>query len=105
MISNVVNRRIRHTWAIVGLCAAATIVVPGAARGDDITDWNRAMLRSGLIAGTSPLAMTRVSAMVQVAVFDSVNGIERRYTPIHVTPRGPRGASERARRSKPHTSF
>jgi hypothetical protein len=54
------------------------------------------MLRAGLIAGTSNLAMTRVAAMVQVAVFDAVNGIERRYTPVHVAPSGPGGASERA---------
>src|SRR4029450_128620 len=30
------------------------------------------------------------------SVFDSVNGIERRYTPIHVEPAAPRGASRRA---------
>jgi hypothetical protein len=30
------------------------------------------------------------------AIFDAVNGIERRYTPIHVEPNAPRGASKRA---------
>jgi PAP2 superfamily protein len=96
MVSTVLNRCIRHTSAIVVLWGAAATVVPATARADDVTDWNRAMLRAGLIAGTSNLAMTRVAAMAQVAVFDAVNGIERRYTPVHVAPSGPAGASERA---------
>src|SRR6185436_420160 len=33
---------------------------------------------------------------VQAAVFDAVNGIARRYTPIHVAPAGPAGASREA---------
>jgi hypothetical protein len=90
------DRCVRHTSAIVVLWAAAATVVPATARADDVTDWNQAMFRAGLIAGTSNQAMTRVAAMVQVAVFDAVNGIERRYTPVHVTPSGPDGASERA---------
>ena len=40
--------------------------------------------------------MTRVAAIVQASVFDAVNGIERRYTPIHVAPAAPHGASRRA---------
>ena len=96
MVSAAVNRCVRHTSVIVVLWAASATVVPATARADDVTDWNRAMLRAGLIAGTSPLAMTRVAAMVQVAVFDAVNGIAQRYTPVHVTPSGPDGASERA---------
>jgi hypothetical protein len=39
---------------------------------------------------------TRVAAVVHAAVFDAVNGIERRYEPIHVAPAAPRGASRRA---------
>ena len=48
------------------------------------------------MAGTSPLVMTRMAAIVQAAVFDAVNGIDRRYTPVHVTPAGPAGASRDA---------
>jgi len=39
---------------------------------------------------------TRVTAIVEAAVFDAVNGIERRYTPIHVDFAAPAGASKRA---------
>ena len=72
------------------------LVVTSNARADDITDWNETMLRAGLVAGSSPLVMTRNAAMVQAAMFDAVNGIDRRYTSIHVDPAGPAGASRRA---------
>ena len=40
--------------------------------------------------------MTRVGAIISASVFDAVNGIERRYTSIHVEPAAERGASRRA---------
>ena len=49
-----------------------------------------------MVAGTSALNSTRVAALVQASVFDAVNGIDRRYTPIHVAPNAPAGASRRA---------
>ena len=39
---------------------------------------------------------TRSAAIVQASVFDAVNGIEMPYTPAHVVPDAPRGASARA---------
>ena len=39
---------------------------------------------------------SRDAALVSAAVFDAVNGIERRYAPIHVPAAAPRGASKRA---------
>jgi hypothetical protein len=83
------------------------LVVVGAtsARADDVTDWNEALFRSALVASSSPLNMTRFTALVQAAVFDAVNGIDRRYTPIHVDQAGPAGASvERRRCTRPTTS-
>jgi membrane-associated phospholipid phosphatase len=66
------------------------------ARADDVTDWNQHMLRAGTIGGSSPLVMSRVAAIVQASVFDAVNGIDRKYAPVHVPPAGPAGASRRA---------
>ena len=65
-------------------------------RADDVTDWNQHMLRAGTVGGASPLVMSRVAAIVQASVFDAVNGIDRKYAPVHVTPAGPAGASRRA---------
>jgi hypothetical protein len=73
------------------LCAAA-----GAARADEVTDWHEHTLTALGNAGTNPLVSTREMALVSSAVFDAVNGIERRYEPIHVAADAPRGASKRA---------
>ena len=86
------TKLLRHSLAVVVACAAATAV----ARADEVTDWNQTLFRSAVVAGTSPLNITRVAAMVQAAVFDAVNGIDRRYTPIHVAPAAGAGASRRA---------
>jgi PAP2 superfamily len=69
----------------------------GITKADEVTDWNRIMLDAllGPPAVAAPLA-PRSAAIVQAAVFDAVNGIERRYTPIHVVPAAPPGASQRA---------
>ena len=45
---------------------------------------------------TPPPPSMRVAAIVQSAVFDAVNGIARRYTPVHVPPAAPPGASRAA---------
>jgi hypothetical protein len=65
-------------------------------RANEIANWNGIMFRAAQIAATTPLVMTRVAAIVQGAVFDAVNGIERRYTPLHVEPAAAPGASWRA---------
>ena len=71
----------------VKILAFALVVVTqtgSAAYADEVVDWNQTLFRAGLVAGTNPLFMSRVAAIVQAAVFDAVNGIDRRYTPIHV---------------------
>ena len=80
------------------LLASFLVAAMPAAFGlaDEVADWNRAMLQAALAAGTSPLVVSRVGAIVQASVFDAVNGIERRYTPIHVEPAALPGTSRRA---------
>ncbi len=79
--------------AVILVCLA----VAPLAGADEVTDWNQVMLRAGLVAGTSPTTMTRVAALVQVAMFDAVNGIDPRYEFFRVDPSGaPAGASKRA---------
>jgi hypothetical protein len=83
----------KTTFYLATLVALAS----GIAAADEVTDWNRIMLDALLVAPApaAPLA-ERPAAIVMAAVFDAVNGIERRYTPIHVSPDAPRGASKRA---------
>lgn len=67
-----------------------------ATSGDEVTDWHGQMLVTLRNAGTNPVVSTRDAALVSAAVFDAVNGIERRYAPIHISSEAPRGASKRA---------
>ncbi|HEU4390655.1 MAG TPA: vanadium-dependent haloperoxidase [Blastocatellia bacterium] len=69
---------------------------PHVAAADVVTDWNQIMLTAIRSAPTSPAITPRITAIVHAAVFDAVNGIERRYTPYHVDFDAPHGASRRA---------
>lgn len=92
MTSGVVSSR----TLILGCLLSWLLLVPSSARADEVTDWNHYMLQAAKIAGTTPLNMGRFAAIVEASVFDAVNGIERRYAPVHVAPAAPRGASQRA---------
>ncbi len=82
------------TTLYLSLCTALTC---SAVRADELSDWNHMMLTATLTAPVTAAPLTpRVAAIVQAAVFDAVNGIERKYTPIYVPPAGPSSASVRA---------
>jgi hypothetical protein len=78
------------------LLLALPLAMAGAGRADEVTDWHEHMLVALGKAGVRPPVSTREAALVSAAVFDAVNGIERRYAPIHVPAVAPRGASKRA---------
>lgn len=74
----------------------AGLVAPALAKADVVTDWNRTMVTGLEAAHVGPQPSSRIGAIVETSVFDAVNGIERRYTPFHVTPDAPAGASQAA---------
>jgi membrane-associated phospholipid phosphatase len=74
----------------------AGLVAPAAAKADVVTAWNRTMVTGLEAAHVGPQPSSRIGAIVETSVFDAVNGIERRYTPFHVTADGPPGASRAA---------
>src|SRR5688572_21855855 len=76
--------------ALAGLAASPTV------RADEVTDWNGHMLNAIMTARVGAAPSARLTAMVQSAVFDAVNGVYKRYTPVHVPPQAPPGASARA---------
>jgi hypothetical protein len=84
----------RIPYLVSAFIAASSLLA--VAHADEVTDWNEVLFRSNLVVGTNPLLTTRVAAIVSASVFDAVNGIERKYEPIHVAPAGPPGASVRA---------
>ena len=92
--------------ALVLACNPDTPVRPGSPAFDEfaesaespdvVTEWNRNTLNAIKVENTNPVITGRRLAIVQAAVFDAVNGIERRYIPYHVGADAPRGASRRA---------
>jgi PAP2 superfamily len=97
---------------IVIFAAAALVSLPCAASGaagvarhtshgsesgpNVVIVWNQTLITALANAGTPAPVGTRLGAIVQSAVFDAVNGIARRFTPIHVAPAAPHGASRAA---------
>lgn len=85
-------KKISRLWII----AAIACVFTSTGYADEVTDWNGHLLEALRVTNANPLVATRSAAIVQTAIFDAINGIERRYLPIHVQPAAERGASRRA---------
>ena len=81
----------------IRLCAVvlATCLIAVNSHADEVTFWNRVLFEAAKVANTTPVPMSRFSAIVHAAMYDAYNGIERRYTPIFVQPAAPAGASAR----------
>jgi hypothetical protein len=78
---------------VPGLMLAATLAVASPARADVVTEWNE--IADGLIAGAPPFK-NRFMAMVQVAVHDALNSIDRRYETYSGLPAANSNASPAA---------
>ena len=82
-------------WLTVGAILAMLVLARPAA-ADVVTDWNRIFVDSLVATNAPPPASGRLGATVQGAVYDAVNGVTRRYTPLHVTAKAPKKASRDA---------
>jgi len=89
------SRFFTRAWC-PALVLALPLAVAGPAHADEVTDWHEHMLVALAQGGGNSQIRSRNAAHVSAAVFDAVNGIERRYTPIRVAADAPRGASKRA---------
>ena len=80
------------------ICLSVLVLVASeAATADEITYWNQVMILATLAAPETPAPLTpRVTAMVQAAVFDAVNGVDRHYASIYVPAAAAPGTSKRA---------
>jgi hypothetical protein len=67
------------------------------ARADAVTDWNTAFINTLQVpAERGPGVPVRTLAIMHAAMFDAVNGIERKYEPYFVTDDAPAGARAEA---------
>jgi hypothetical protein len=71
----------------VPVCSAAA---DDSAPGNQVLEWNQ------IFIDTANSSSQRLGAIVHTAIFDSLNGIDRRYTPIFIHSRAPQRASRRA---------
>ncbi len=91
------NHRARG-W--LGHCASGLVLVSLSgglkAHADMVTEWNQNLEKAAKVAAQLPPVEARAAAIVQLAVFDAVNGIDRKYQPYFVTERAPGGARREA---------
>ena len=78
------------------LAAIAVVGMAPPAFADVITDWNDKAVECGVKRSMLPPPAERVIAMTQVAMFDAVNSIERKYTPYLVQFPAEAGTSREA---------
>ena len=88
--------RLLSTSMLLALLLLALPTQLAAAVPDPVLEWIGIMNSTVITGGTNPLATSRVVALVSGSVFDAVNGINPRYTPLHVPPHAPASASQRA---------
>jgi hypothetical protein len=82
---------------VLGLCMLiATLFVSAVAKADAVLDWNVIAVNMAVANGQNPFAQARYAAIVQLAVFESVNAITGDYHPYLGTIVAPRGACPEA---------
>lgn len=77
------------------LITLACLTVAGTASANAVTDWN-AIAMEKITAGRAGPFGTTDMALVQIAVHDSVQAIERRFEPYHAEVKGARGSRSAA---------
>ena len=96
------NSRVTAVAVLVALGVAGSSPVETShessqpAAVNQVLEWNQVFIKTLIATGTANSSSQRLGAIVHTAIFDAYNGIERRYTPIFVHDKAPRGASRRA---------
>ena len=80
-----------------GLAAGPVSAASDDSYRDVVTDWNAAFVGS-LVAPTEhgPRVPVRTLAIMHAAMFEAINGIERKYQSLHMTDPAPPGADSEA---------
>jgi hypothetical protein len=82
---------------VLGLCMLiAALSGAAVAKADAVLDWNVIAVNTAVTNGQNPFAQARYAAIVQLAVFESVNAITGEYHPYLGTIVAPPGACPEA---------
>jgi PAP2 superfamily len=74
----------------------STLVLAPPARGNEVVQWNETAVKVSEANGQNNIVMSRTFAMVQAAVHDALNAINRRYDAYYFEGPGDAGASSDA---------
>ncbi len=74
--------------------AAALLIQPAAARADVVLEWNAVM--TSAVIGQNAFIEARVATITELAVFEAVNAVTKKYEPYLGTIVAPPGASKEA---------
>ena len=91
---------VRKTLVIAALSLCGGIAA-GPACGDAVTDWNEIAQGAIVIGRPGPIGAID-SALIQVAVHDAVQAIDKRFEPYHVEVHGARGSRSAAAAAAAH---
>lgn len=83
----------RKRLAVLCAASAGALAFPRPATADFLTDWNNQELARIRTTSTDPLYASRDLAILQVAMFDAINGVEREDAGFYVTQDAPAGTS------------
>jgi hypothetical protein len=93
-----VSKRLLVSIAMVMTAILAPAPAATGASGDanPVLLWNQIFIDTLVVTNTPNSSSQRLGAIVHTAIFDAYNGIDRRYTPLHVHDSASVGASRRA---------
>jgi hypothetical protein len=95
------NRSRRTTIAMLALLSGAA----AASASDVVLDWNTAVLDAIQATRANPPRATRAMAIMHTAVYDAVNGIDRRHAPYRVVTAPPLASMEAAAAQAAHDAL
>jgi len=84
--------------AALGLCGG---IAGGSAWGDAVVDWNEIAQQAIVTGRAGPIGAVD-SALIQVAVHDAVQAIDKRFEPYHVEVKGAHGSRSAAAAAAAH---
>src|SRR5262249_23941204 len=90
------SRRLTKLMGVLGVLALACLGMPSAGTADEVFDRNVAGFDATAEGGQNAILMSRTMTMMQLAVHDALNAIERRYEPYIYEGRAEPGAAPAA---------
>lgn len=94
-------KRKRQTWRNIAILAIL-LSAPPSVWADAVSDWNAIAVQATVTAARPGQTGVIDVAMVQVAIFDAVQAIEKRYEPYYVEIPGAAGSPEAAAAKAAH---